>query len=995
MKNFLLSFFMLCCFWGFAQEKTITGVVSDDQNMPLPGATVLVKGTSNGTQTDFDGNYTIEANTGDTLVFSYVGMDSKEVVVGSSSTINAALSVSTNELDEVVVVGYGTQKKEDVTGAISVVSGEEIAKQPNANAVSSIQGKVPGVNITNSGRPGASPNVRIRGVGSVSNSDPLYVVDGVLTNDISYLNSSDIESMNILKDASSSAIYGIRAANGVIVIKTKKGTGRDEKPKLTYDGFVGMQTVANTLEMANASEYVEMYNEKQVFEGSNNFLNVADFDADTDWFDEITKDAALTTSHNISVTGSSEKTRYYLGFGYFGQDGILDAGQNINSGNDFRRLTARAGLDVDVKDYLTIGGSIVYTDTQNNNSNEPFYQAFIAPPIFNPINPDGTYGEPTGVGNFANPRASLDFRRSKGKSNRVLTNVYAQLEPVKDLTFKISFSGDYSNGRDFNYTPVYRVSPSQGSDISTLVRNSFENDNWLWENTLTWSKSIDKHNFTLLGGFSQEERISFGMEGIADDVAYNGDDSSLYLGLGNADTEEVDDRGSKVRYQSFFGRLQYKFDNKYLLNATLRQDGASNFPSSNNTEIFPSIGLGWIMSNEDFMDYEALTTLKLKASWGRLGNANVPRGFDVTASDPGLTYFGGQAYVSRSISEFSDPSIFWEIVEEYDLGVEVAFFQNQLKGELNYYNRATNDAVFSVTQLGSSGATNTSILTNAGSFLNKGFEFSVSWNKQVSDDFSYGVYGNYTTIDNEVTDVKGSSFLNAGPGLFGNPIIRIEKGAEIGSYYGYLVDGVIQTDEEAAQFGAPKGAFKFQDLNNDGQIGEDDKAFLGSPIPEFTYGFGFNMAYKKIDFAIDFQGVTGNEIYNYNRNARFGNENWDKDFYDNRWTVNNATNSYPTPNSDQSTLRPSSFFVEKGDYFRIRNIQVGYTLPNAKIGSSQLWESFRIYLNAQNPLTLFSYNGFSPEISGEQNDGGVIESGIDRNVYPLFATYNLGFNITF
>lgn len=995
MKNYLLTFILLCCFSGFAQQQTITGVVTDDQNLPLPGASVLVKGTTNGTQTDFDGNYTINASSGETLVFSYVGMDPKEVVVGSSSTINTTLVVSTNQLDEVVVVGYGTQKKEDVTGSIAVVSGEEIAKQPNANAVSSIQGKVPGVNITNSGRPGSSPNVRIRGVGSVSNSDPLYVVDGVLTTDISYLNSSDIESMNILKDASSAAIYGIRAANGVIVIKTKRGTGANERVSLSYDGFVGMQTVSNIPEMANTSQYIEMYNEKQIFEGSTNFLDPNDYDADTDWFDEILKDAALTTSHNISISGASEKTRYYLGFGYFGQDGILDAGENINSGNDFRRITGRAGIDIDVKEYLTVGGSVAYTDTQNNNSDEPFYQAYIAPPLFSAKNSDGSYGSTTSVGNFANPRASLDFRRSKGKSNRVLANVYAELEPIKDLKFKMSFSGDYSNGRDFNYVPVYRVSTNQGSDVSTLTRNYFENDNWLWENTVTWSKNFDKHDITLLGGYSQEERISFTMQGIADDVSYNGDDSSLYLGLGDGSTEEVDDSGSKVHYQSLFARLQYKFDNKYLLNATIRRDGASNFPSSNNEEIFPAIGLGWIMSNEDFMDYEDLTMLKLKASWGKLGNANVPRGFDVTASSPGLTYFGDQAYVSRSIDNFSDPSIFWEIVEEYDLGVEFAFFENQLKGEFNYYNRETNDAVFSITQLASSGATNTSLLTNAGSFVNKGFEFTLSWSKQVSDDFSYGVYGNYTTIDNEVTDILGSSFLNAGPGLFGNPIIRLEKGSEIGAYYGYQVEGVVQTDQQAQDLGQPKGSFIFKDLNNDGRVSEDDKSFLGSPIPEFTYGFGFNMTYKKIDFAVDFQGVTGNEIYNYNRNSRFGNENWDLDFYENRWTPDNPTNSYPAPNSDQSTLRPSDFFVEKGDYFRVRNIQLGYTLPNPKIGDSQLWDSFRVYLNAQNPFTLFSYNGFSPEISGEQNDGGVIESGIDRNVYPLFATYNLGFNITF
>ncbi|TAI48376.1 SusC/RagA family TonB-linked outer membrane protein [Flagellimonas allohymeniacidonis] len=1018
-KSLFLSIFLLLInVTVFAQGTiTVSGAVSEAGGAPLPGASIVVQGTSIGTQTDFDGNYVLNnVPTDGTLVFSYIGYVRQEVAVNNQTSISVSLQVDTQLLDEVVVIGYGTQQKADITGSIEVVTGDEVSNQPNANPLSSVQGRVAGVNITNSGRPGEAPNVQIRGVGSVSNAEILYVVDGVLTNDIQYLNPADIESMSILKDASSSAIYGIRAANGVIVIKTKKGTLGEARTSVTYDGFIGFQKTTNIPDLVNTEQYVQLFNEKQAFEGSDVRLDANDFDGNTDWFDEILRDAPITTSHNISVNGSTEKTRYYLGLGYFNQQGLLDAGSNINSGDDFRRITGRIGLDIDLSDYFTVGGSIAYTDTRNNLANEPFYQAYIAPPLFNAFNSDGSYGNPEAVGNFGNPRATLDFFRGKAQGNRALSNVYAQIKPIEDLQVRISFSGDFSSSRNFRYTPEFFVSDAQQSPVSNLERNQFENDNWLWENTVTWNKTIGKHDLTLLGGFSQEERISFRMQGRANEVDFTGDDAVLFLDLGNADTETVDDQGSKIRFQSFFGRLQYKYDNKYLLNATVRRDGSSSFPADNNTEIFPSVGIGWVISNESFMENSGFNSLKLKANWGQLGNANVPRGFDVTASAPGVAFFGNegnQAAVSRSISEFSDPSIFWEIVEEYGFGLEFAMFNNRLSGEVNYFNRETQDAVFRVAQLASSGATNSELLTNAGSFRNTGVELSLNWSETVSDDFQYSIYGNLTTINNEITEILGGSFLNTGGGLFGNPIIRLEEGAEVGSYYGFITDGVVQTEAESTELGLPQGAFKFRDLNGDGLIGEDDKAFLGSPVPDFTYGFGFALNYRNFDFNMDFQGVAGNEIYNFNRNARFGNESWDLDFFENRWTPGSNVNDYPAPNSDQNSSRPSDFYVEKGDYFRIRTIQLGYTLPNAIFGDKPLWESLRIYFNAQNPLTLFSYNGFSPEINGgagltnsnrsannfipdnNNPERVVVAAGIDNNVYPLAATYNLGVNIKF
>lgn len=995
-KKLLFIFAFLMITPLMAQVKTVTGQVLDPQGMPLPGAEVKVIDKDIFDVTDFDGNFSLEGvEAGDSFRVTFLGFEAQDFKIGEQDEYMVTLKESAAELSEVVVVGYGTQEKQDITGSIAVVDGEEITKQPNVNPLSSVQGKVAGVNIVNSGRPGASPNVRIRGVGSVSNASPLYVVDGVLTDKIDYLNSSDIKSLNILKDASSAAIYGIRAANGVVVIETKSGK-RGEGVSVGYDGYLGFKKVTNVPDMVNTQQYIELYNEKQTFEGSTNFLSPGDYSADTDWFDEILKDAPVVTSHNVSVAGSTEKSNYYLSLGYFNEDGILDAGKNINSGNDYTRITGRLTLDTELNDYFSIGGSVAYTDSRSNDVREPFYQAYIAPPLFNPKKSDGSYGSPEGLGDFANPRGTLDFFRGKSDGQRVLANVYAEINPIESLEFRISFSGDNAETDVFQYTPEYFISTSQSTNVSTLTRSNAETENWIWENVLTWDETFGVHDITLMGGFSREERSYYKLEGSVNGVDFNGNDAVLYLDLGDVDSESLDDEGSKTRFQSLFARLQYKFDNRYLLNATVRRDGSSSFPSENNTEVFPSLGVGWILSNESFLsDSSYLNTLKLKGSWGKMGNAGVPRGFDVTATNPDIYFFGERSAISRSISEFSDPSIFWEKVEEYDVGVEFELFDKKLNGEVNYYNRETQDAVFSITQLASSGATNTSLLTNAGSFRNTGVEVSLNWAAYPSDDLSYNIYGNVTTINNEITDVIGTSFLNTGPGLFGNPIIRLEKGAEIGAYYGYQVSGVIQTQQEADELGSRVGAFKFADLDGDGQIGESDKTFLGSPIPDFTYGFGFGVEYKKVNFSMDFQGVVGNEIYNFNRNSRFGNESWDLDFYENRWTPGSGINDYSAPNSDQSSLRPSSFFVEEGDYFRIRNIQLGYTITGAILGENELWKDLTVYLNAQNPVTFFKYNGFSPEVNGELNQGGIVEAGIDRNVYPLSATYNLGLRINF
>lgn len=1002
MKNFILGLFLLL--GGYVlHAQEITGKVVDENGLPIPDVYIVATQSNTNTVADLDGNFIIQANEGEPLTFSMLGYET--LTLNASSNMSVTMQPSADSvLDEVVLVGYGTQRKADVTGSIALVKEEDLENRPNSNPLSSIQGKVAGVYISNSGTPGASPNVAIRGIGSISNTDPIYVVDGMITNNIDYINPNDIESMSILKDASSSAIYGIRAANGVIIIKTKTGKKSGvENINFTYDANVGFANATNVPELADADQYIQLYNEKLDYEGNTDpsaRISAGQFNnTNTDWYDEILKKGAVTQSHNIGMTGSSEKAVYGMGIGYFYQDGILDAGSNFNSGNDYERLTARFNGQYDVSKRFRVGVNMAYSNYNSNDAKVPFQQARIAPPVLGVLNPDGSYGTlpaSPDLGTFANPRATLDFFRGKTKGNRVIISGFGEYDILNQLTFKTSYSVENENKNNFEYTPEYFVSNTQKSDVSQLTNYNMTRENLLWENTLTWTKEFDKHRFVVIGGYSVQQNRQRFLKGSATDVPFYGDDSTLFLNMGvaiptapYAEGEE----GYRDRFQSYFGRVQYAFDNKYLINATVRRDGTStyNFNGDQKSATFPSVGIGWVMSEEDFMDNSGFNFFKLKASWGQLGNASINRQYDATATVQSGAFFGipSTAQSAVSITRLVDPSINWEVVEELDFGVEFRTLKDRLTFEAAYYNRETTDAVFAI-QIPSQAGLGTSFVTNAGSFRNKGLEISASWSDKINDKFTYSIYGNITTIDNEITEVLGGSFLNTGPGLFGNTIKRWEVGQEIGSYYGYQVAGIVQTDAEAAEYGSPVGSLKFEDRDGNGVIDENDKTFLGSPIPNVTYGFGFNLGYSNVDFTMEFMGIAGNEIYNFNRNARFGNENWDKDFADNHWSPSNPSTTYPAPNSDQQSSRPSSFYVEKGDYFRIRNIQLGYTLPKTfmdKVGITNL----RFYVSAQNPFTTFKYNGFSPEL-GKQD---IANAGIDNNVYPLSAIYSFGVNLKF
>lgn len=907
------------------------------------------------------------------------------------------------KIEEVVLIGYGAQKKENVTGSIGMVSAKDLADKPNANPVSSIQGRLAGVNITNTGTPGGSPRVDIRGVGSLT-GNTVFIVDGMITTDISFLNPQDIESMSVLKDPSSLAIFGAQAANGAVIIKTKTGKG---KPVFNVNSYLGIKKVTNIPKMVNSDQYIELYNEKLLNDNNGDptgSISRANFPADTNWYHEIFR-TSIINSNDFSATGSIGKLNYYGSVGYLQDEGNLAAGQGINSGSGFNRFNTKLNLSYKITDNITIGDNFSFSKMRTDVAQNPLLNAYNAPPIFSVMNPaTGDYQFFNGY-SIPNPRARLDLYRSQVRQERLLNNIWGELKFLKDFTFRISYSSDNYSPSQYEYTPTLNYVPVSSQVASSLITRNFRNRNYVWDNTINWKKSFGNHHFDILAGFSRT-RTSLSQDyWAAKNVRYDGTNGSLNIANGTdiVHVEGVDRDDAVVsgvfqdqqRIESFFGRINYDYKGKYLVNASIRRDASSQI-NVDRSKTFPAISAGWVISKEDFMsEQNVFNLLKLRASYGELGNPNVGRGYTAnTTIIGGGAYFGNSGYPAQTIDKFIDPNIGWETTTGKDVGLEMALFNNKLKIDAAYYDKDSKNVVYGVNQGTVSGASNwNNFVTNAYSFKNKGFELSVNYNTKLSENVTFGIYGNFTSLKNEITSVYGGSYLETGASLFGNSIVRLQNGQAVGSYYGYQVAGVFQTDAEAAasgQPGAKAGWFKFTDQDGNGTIDSRDKTFLGSPIPKGTYGFGINFNVYDFDIAVDFQGVFGNKIYNYNREQRFGNETWDLDMYNNRWHGAGTSNTNAMITSNQSIILPNSFYVEDGSYIRLRNVQVGYNLPKSLAQSLSLTK-LRLYVSAQNPWTSFKYNGFSPEITNTDR----VQMGIDNNIYPISAIYTFGMNLTF
>ncbi|WP_417351045.1 SusC/RagA family TonB-linked outer membrane protein [Flavobacterium alkalisoli] len=1027
MKNFILGvFLMLGGYITYAQE--ITGKVVDESGLPIPDVYIVATQSNTSTVADLDGNFTITAKEGEPLTFSMLGFDT--MTVNASTGMSVTLKPSADStLEEVVVVGYGTTKRSDLTGAVGTVKAEQFAKQPQYNAMGSIQGKIAGVNIINNDAPGATPTVRVRGLGTaVGGSSPLYVVDGIVVGSIDNINPGDILTMDVLKDASSAAIYGSNAANGVILITTKKG--KSGAMKISASSSYAVKSLLNKVEMANSSQYVTYFNENLTFQGRTSGFLQENQPYDTDWLDETT-DLGKTTINSIAISGGSDNADYYVSYNNYSEDGILDnqkiARNTLRSNTSFKVLDNR----------LKLSQNVTYAHTRINPKpfgafNDAYRQAPIVPTHYD----NGAFGQAfynttTGmVGYVAGDGESIGRLNSIGNP---LANVYYQneetnvdyLQGMFDAELKVTnwlkvnsrlgLTKSFAKTRTFSdikgiwltNDPTRTEQQFIDNQIAnpesvTWANNSLEYKNvesfrYNWDTFFTINKSFENHNFTVIGGITKDKRNDVYTARVKDwNVPYeeqywNIDQSQGYT------AEASQFYSTPIHLLSYFGRVEYNYNEKYLVTANIRRDGNSNFKE--NAEYwgtFPSFSAGWVLSKEDFLSNVSFVNfLKIRGGYGEIGNASVP--FNLTTLRSGnnsgsYNYVLGPNQDMVFGSYYSSPAlpISWETTKEWNAGVDFELLNRRLTGSLDYYHRLTDGANLLINPVLNSAAS-TAFYDEACDILNEGFEIGLNWRDTLGDDFNYFIGGTFANNKNTVQNVKPAYDGYTGGSLANGQITkRLTEGQPIYSWWMYEADGVWQTQEEIDAnphiAGAQPGHLKYKDQNGDGRIDDADKKTFGSYIPTFTYGINIGFNYKNIDFSVDGYGVGGNKVYNGLKGTRIdGGENFPVDMFDGRWTGPGTSNSTPGANRDS---RASSYYLEDGDYFRINNITVGYTFRELFKGI----ESVRVYGTAQNPFLFTKYSGFTPEINSNGLPGET--TGIELSAYPNTKSFIFGVSLT-
>ena len=1054
------------------RDAIISGkVVDKESGNPLPGVSVLVKGTVSGTITDDQGNYKLEVDPGTTLIFSFIGYLSQEVVVGAATEINISLEINVTALTEIVVIGYGTQQRRDITGSVASVSAKDIKDIPLTSFENAIQGQLAGVQVQEpSGEPGAGVTVRVRGLGSITaGNEPLYVVDGFPisknvdigvqgdvarrraafrpppSNPLSTLNPNDIASIEVLKDASAAAIYGSRGSNGVILITTKRGERDDSAPVIGFDAFFGVQSVANKIDLMNAQELTSYVldsrnnnylqnvpgadindsnatrNQKALDAGlspraeyrlADDFLNADG--TDTDWQDLIFNSASQQ-SYNLSISGGSEKIGYYVSGGYFNQDGIID-------GSGFERYSFRANLEADVLPRLKVGLNLnpSFNKIDRLPAGSPYfarppgivYSALVHSPTVRPYNADGTpnqrdnqsflltpEGTEAGFSTASNPLAIIDAVQDDLNQFRTFGNFFAEFHITEGLKWK-TFVGidinDYKRTFFRDNTLLFRTATT-GEPYGQS--SSSQSVNWLVENTLSYEKTFNgAHSLSAVAGYTaQKETVDLNQilaENFPDDLVPT--ISGGQVTNGNATKEEWS-------LASFLARANYSYKDRYLLTATIRSDRASRFGEGNKTGIFPSFSAGWRLSEEGFVsNIDLLSDLKLRASWGKTGNFLIPNYAAIGLLDP-FNYILGDILVNGiAPSTISNEDLKWEKTDQVDIGLEFGLFEDRIFGVIDWYKSTTSDLLLNVQVPSSLGFT--TALQNIGEVENKGWEISLSTRNLVGE-FQWSTDFNFATNDNEVTRLgsSGDPILSSG-GAGIRHITRI--GDPIGSYFGYVVDGIYQTqqdiDNAPVDTQAPDarpGDFRFKDVNGDGVIDPDDRTVIGNYLPDFTWGLNNRFSYKGFDLTILFQGVEGAEVLNLTR-RHLGNGEANFNSYaewNNRWISPSQPGNGEIPRADRQTgnhgnnNRPSSFQVEDASYIRLRNVTIGYNLPLEMLG--KYIRSFRVYASGTNLFTSTDYLGFNPEVNNQSTFNNV--QGEDYGAYPLSRIFTVGVNVTF
>ena len=1039
----------VCCLLGglgaaSAQTLTVTGTVtSAADGEPLIGVTVLVKNSNVGTATDIDGNYRIEARKGSVLVFSYVGMQQREIPV-TSDRLDVAMLDDSSTLDDLVVIGYGVQKKKLLTGATSQIDGSDIAKMNTNSPLQAMQGQLAGVNISsNSGQPGESMKVRIRGLGTIGNASPLYLIDGV-GGDISTLNPADIESIDVLKDAASAAIYGAQAANGVVLVTTKKG--REGRTKVTFDGYYGIQNVAHKVKMLNAREYMTIMDEQQIADNSDPYdwdsmSSIWRTDADgnrlgvydTDWTNQMFKKNASTQSYTIGITGGNANSTYAMSLGYLNQEGIA-GGSKVS---DYSRYNFRINSDHKLfGGIVTVGEQVSFVYKKNNGIgtgnqyNNTLRGAFGVSPLIPVYGADGDYYDTTNnewTNGAGNPYGSMMVTNQKeNKSTTFTGNVYAQVEPIKNLKLRTVFGAVAGSSEYRSYSPIYRFSIYSYSEHTSVSQNMNRSLGMTWTNTISYDFNIRDHAFNALVGM-EAYRYEGTYIGAGQRDLKEGFDTWPYAWVSNGTAATSADGLSASGYPhdvsrsvSYFGRLGWNWREKYMVNVTVRGDGSSKFARGHRFGTFPSVSAGWNISSEEFMEAsrEWLDFLKIRGSWGRVGNQNISNYMYLAPVKVTNThYFFGEYFgPNGSYGDYSttlgnnwgaypnrlgNADLTWETSEQLNFGFDAALFASRLHVNFDWYRKTTKDWLVEAPILATAGAGAPYI--NGGNVINTGVEIALNWNDVIGKDFAYSIGANFTYNKNKVGSIPTEDGIIHGATnqIYDNApeFYRAENGHAIGYWWGFQTAGLFQNQREIDEWVADgngvlqsnvrPGDVRYVDQNHDGVINDDDKIDLGNGVPKFTYGFNINLNWRNFDLGLVATGVAGNKIFQSYRNVVDQKANYTTEVLG-RWTGEGTSNRIPRVTNGQINSAVSDLYLYDGDFLRLSNLTFGYDF--APIMKQKWCSQARLYVQVQNLVTFTKYNGMDPEIGYGTSDW---VSGVDLGYYPTPRTILFGVNLGF
>jgi TonB-linked SusC/RagA family outer membrane protein len=981
------------------KDITVSGKVTSSTGEPLAGVSVTLKNSSVGTTTNAEGSYSLTVPDDAILVFTSIGYTSVEEKVSGRSAINIVMQPATQSMNEVVVVGYGTQRKRDLTGSVSSIKGDEVSKMPSTNPIASLQGKVPGLTISNTGRAGASPVVRIRGINSTNSASPVYVVDGILHDNIDFLNPADIETIDILRDPSSIAIYGLRGANGVIAVTSKKAARG--QTRINLQSSVGVQTVQNKIALTDAAGFRKLYTAQLAN------LNAAPFDytnynANTNWQDLVLQDAIIT-SHNLSVSNNSDKTTTYLNIGYTDQEGVLKYDR-------FQRYLVRLNEEIRINKNIKVGGDITGYHFINNAPAASITNALWAAPIV-PVQVDAKtyYSMPSFQrAQVGNPVAAMNRNNRTSIDNgfRVIGSVFAEIKFLKDFTWKSVVYTDlgFNTGRSYTRLPFNFVNLGEGAAATTTtydnsVRTSVsqeqsESRRYQQDHTLSYETRLGNgHSINAVAGFTTIYSRSSFVNGTRRDTAVNvpDDPDFWYLGVVNVNNPISNGGGgSESAIAGGFARVGYNYQGKYLLNATIRRDGSSKFAPANRWGTFGSIGAGWVVSDEAFFSkVKGIDFLKLRGAWGITGNAN---GFADNLYKPGIqnastAIFGDNIYTSIQAAYIPDPNLRWETVRGLDIGFDIRAINNRLNAEFTFYDRTTTDILTAVTLPNET----RSYFTNLGKITNRGVEVNVGWNDRIGKDLTYGVSANFSYNNNVVNSI-GDNFNFA---IIGNGGANLTtSGKSIGYFYGYTQTGIYQSTADLAKqpsfINSLPGDISYADRNGDGLLTADDRGYIGTPFPPYSYGGTLSLGYKGFDFQLEAQGSAGHSIYTQRRTSTFAVLNYEANRL-NAWTTPGSTNVEPIlDNTRGNNFLMSTYYLEPGDYLRIRLLQLGYTFEQTALSKIGVKKA-RVFISGQNVKTWSQVTGYSPE----PLIGSILGGGADNGAYPVPAVYSLGINVTF